>query len=86
MPRLQPTHDRNCLEILGLLTIDGIVRLRMLLFRQQDDRYSSTADEAMAAWGGKVKRIVEKASSSRSSGVACDDDELRVLKSFFDDL
>ena len=61
------------------------VRLRKLLFRQQDDRYSSTADEAMAM-GGKVKRIVEKASSHAPVGWLCDDDELRVLKSFFDDL
>ena len=73
-------------KVLGLLTVDGIVRWRNLLFKQQNSRHSSTADEALAAWGSTVKRLVEGASSSRSGEVACDDDELRVLKSFFDDL
>ena len=65
-------------KVLGLLTVDGIVRWRNLLFKQQNSRHSSTADEALAAWGSTVKRLVEGASSSRSGEVACDDDELRV--------
>ena len=51
-----PPMTATAWKVLGLLTIDGIVRWRKLLFRQQDDRYSSTADEAMAVWGAKVKQ------------------------------
>ena len=73
-------------KVLGLLTVDGIVRHRKLLFKQQDNRHSSTAEEAMAAWGVTVRRLTEKASNSRTAGVAFRTDELRVLQSFFDDL
>jgi len=71
--------------LLGLLLIDGIVRMRQLYSSVDNPELTS----AEAEWGNRVRKLVPM----RAEGVAAKDGvvqvdahELRVLRSFFDDL
>jgi hypothetical protein len=72
--------------VVALIVVDAIVRMRRLLFKQQDSRAQSTNNEAAEKWADRVAACVAKAQKSKSSNVVCDGAQLLHLKSFFDDL